>query len=368
MKLTKIQEMHEKERRVRELMEREGLDALAITNIGNFAWFTCGGSNYVGIAAEVGAATAVITRDAKYIVCDNIEAPRIADEEVGAQGFEFRTFPWHESGRDSLISEIADGGRLGSDIPMKGAVNVSAGLDACRQSLTEAEIERYKWLGQNAGECLSLACREIDPGMTEHEIAGVLDKHIYERGIVATLTLVATDERIDKYRHPLPTDKKLERCAMLVTGARKWGLIVSATRLVHFGPLSEELRRKHDAVARVDAAFIAATQPGTRMGYVFEKGMDTYAEVGFADEWTLHHQGGPTGYRAREFRVTQATDAVVVKNQAFAWNPSITGTKAEDTIIATSSGPIILSETEDWPKVEVEVGGVKIARPDVMVR
>lgn len=366
--MVSIEEMREKQRRARELIRHEGLAALAITNVGNFAWLTCGGSNYVGTANDVGAATAVVTADAKYIVCDNVEAPRIAEEEVAGQGFEFRTFPWYENARDGIISEIANGERSGSDVPMKGAVNVSSAFDACRQSLTDAEVERYRWLGRNAGECLSLAAREIEPGMTEHEIAGILDKHIYERGIVPTLTLIATDERIDRYRHPIPTDKKLERRAMLVTGARKCGLIVSATRMVHFGELPDDLRRKHDAVARVDAALISATQPGARMGDIFRAGMDAYAEFGFADEWKLHHQGGPTGYRAREFRVSEATDAAVVENQAFAWNPSITGTKTEDTIIATSSGTIILSETDDWPKVEGEIGGRVIARPDVLVR
>lgn len=366
--MTNFDEMREKERRARELMQREGLDALAITNVGNFAWLTCGSSNYVGTANDTGAATAVITADARYIVCDNIEAPRIADEEVAGLGFEFITFPWQESARDATISEIANGGRLGSDVPIKGARNMSAALDACRQSLTKPEIERYRWLGNAAGECLSLACREIEPGMTEHEIAGMLDHFLYARGTVPTLTLIATDERIAKYRHPLPTDKKLERCAMLVTGARKWGLIVSATRLVHFGELPDELRRRHDAVARVDAALISSTVPGARMGDVFCAGMNAYAEVGFPEEWQLHHQGGPTGYRAREFRVNDSSNARVVDNQAFAWNPSITGAKTEDTIVATPSRPIIVSETEDWPKIEVEVGGVTIARPDILVR
>src|SRR5665648_329256 len=67
--LTRSEEMREKERKARELMQREGLDALAITNVGNFAWLTCGGSNYISVASETGAATAVITRDAKYVVC-----------------------------------------------------------------------------------------------------------------------------------------------------------------------------------------------------------------------------------------------------------------------------------------------------------
>lgn len=364
--MTRAEETGQKHRRLVELMDRERIDVLAITNLGNFAWLTCGGANWVGTSSDIGAATAVVTRDARYIVCNNIEAPRIADEEAGDLGFEFRVFPWHEDAACSIIRDIARGGAIGSDVPMEGARTIS--IDACRQSLTDLEIERYKWLGLNAGQCLSLACQEIEPSMTEFEIAAVLDRHLYARGIVPTLTLVAVDERIGRYRHPIPTDRKLERMAMLVTGARRWGLIVSATRLVHFGPLSDDLRRRHDAVARVDAAMIAATVPGARMGDIFRKCIDAYAEAGFADEWKLHHQGGPTGYRAREFRVTESTDAVVVQNQAFAWNPSITGTKCEDTIVATPSGPIILSQTTEWPKVSVEIDGAPIARPDILLR
>jgi Xaa-Pro aminopeptidase len=364
--VTRTEEIREKQRRLGELMDREGIDALAITNVGNFAWLTCGGANWVGTSSDVGASTAVVTRDARYIVCNNVEAPRIADEEVGDLGFEFRVFPWHEDAASPIIKDIAGGGAVGSDLPMEGARTVA--IDSCRQSLTEAEVDRYKWLGANAGECLSLACREIEPSMSEFEIAAELDKHLYARGIVPTLTLIATDERIGKYRHPIPTGRKLERMAMLVTGARKWGLIVSATRLVHFGPLSDDLRRRHDSVARVDAAMISATVPGARMGDIFRKCIDTYAQTGFSDEWKLHHQGGPTGYRAREFRVTDGTDALVVPNQAFAWNPSITGTKSEDTIIATPAGPIILSETADWPKVSVGAERAALARPDILVR
>ena len=170
--------------------------------------------------------------------------------------------------------------------------------------------------------------------MTEHEIASVMNRHIIERGATPVVTLVAADDRISKYRHPIPTDQKLERYAMLVTGTRRWGLVVSATRIVHFGPRSPELRCKHEAVARVDATLIAGTVPGANVGEIFRRAVDTYRLTGFAEEWKLHHQGGPTGYKGREFRATRDTDGLVVENQAFAWNPSITGTKTEDTIIA----------------------------------
>lgn len=361
-------ELREKDIRIRDFMNAEGLNALALSTIGNFAWATCGGNNYVGIATDAGVASAVFTNDAKYIVCDNIEARRIMEEEVAGQGFELRSCCWYESKREDIIREIADGGVLGSDSPIAGAKNIATELDPYRYSLTPEEIERYKWLGENTGRCLKQAACAIEPGMTEHQIAGVLNQCLYGSGITPVVTLIAADERILSYRHPIPTDNKLKRYAMLVTGARKWGLIVSASRLVHFGEVPADLRCKHYAVTHIDAAFIAHTTPGAVVGDVFKKAVEAYRETGYADEWTHHHQGGPTGYKGREFRATMNSEAVVVENQAYAWNPSIAGTKSEDTIIATSDGPIILSEIKDWPGIDCEVEGVKIRRPDILVR
>jgi len=58
----------------------------------------------------------------------------------------------------------------------------------------------------------------------------------------------------------------------------------------------------------------------------------------------------------------------VLENQAFAWNPSITGTKSEDTIIAMADQTEVLSTDEQWPILEVEYAGNKMARPDILVR
>jgi len=366
--MANLDELQTKEQRVRELMDTEGLDALAISGIGNFAWITCGGSNFVGVAAEVGVASAIITRDAKLIVCDNIESPRIRDEEVAGQGFEFATCAWYESNRDKIVCGITKGGVLGSDTPMEGAKNIASALDTYRYSLTPAEVERYRWLGTNTGECLAEAASRVAPGMSEYEAAAVLNSALLSRGITPLTTLIAADERISSYRHPIPTGKKIERYVMLITGARKWGLILSASRIVHFGEISPELRRKHDAVARVDAALITNTRIGTSAGTVFRKAMEAYESTGYPNEWMLHHQGGATGYKARDYKATPDTDIVVVANQAFAWNPSITGTKTEDTIIATADGPEIISEAGGWPTIEVEAQGITIRRPDIMVR
>jgi len=359
-------EFAEKHGRVLGILDRHGLAGLAINTTANFAWYTCGASNYVGIASEIGSASLVITRDRRYAVCDNIEAGRMATEELAGMGFEFVVFDWHEPRRDALIAELAPG-KIGSDTALPNSVPIAADLDEARQPLVPEEVVRYRELGRLTAQAMSETCRQLRPGMTEHEASGALNARLVSRGIVPVVTLVAADERIEQYRHPLPTDKTISRRAMLVTGARKWGLIVSTSRLVSFGPLEPRVADRHRAVTRVDAAFISATNPGRDVADVFAAGVWEYERQGYPEEWRLHHQGGPTGYKGREFRATLQTHSIVAENQAFAWNPSITGTKSEDTIIATSSGPEVLSMADDWPVLEVETESGIIRRPDILV-
>ena len=358
-------EITEKERRVKQFLADQSLNALVLTTQANFAWFTCGGDSHVGIGTDVGSVSVVITRDAKYIICDNIEAPRILDEELAGQGFEFRVYNWWES---SLADEIAGlvKGPIGADTPVAGTNLVAGQIPPLRYSLTGPEIERYRWLGKATGECLSEAAHQIRPGMTEHEIASVLGGKLMARGIIPNLALVATDERIEKYRHPIPTDRVLGQYAMLVAGAKKWGLVVSASRIVHFGPVPCELRRKHDAVMAVDAEFIVHTRPGASVDCIFRKGMEAYARTGYPDEWRLHHQGGPTGYAGRDYRARTGIKETVQPNQAFAWNPTITGVKCEDTILALDDRTEIISAHGDWPMKPIEVESITVSREDIL--
>jgi antitoxin VapB len=178
--------------------------------------------------------------------------------------------------------------------------------------------------------------------------------------------LVATDERIFSYRHPLPTDKKMDRYAMVVLCGRRWGLVCSVTRLVHFGRLPEEVRRKANAVAFIDATFLHQTTPGKLLGDIFQSAVQAYADQGYGGEWKLHHQGGPAGYEPREFLGLPGSQDQVFAGQTYAWNPSITGAKSEDTILIGDSGNEVLSEIPGWPLIQVEIGAEVYKRPDIL--
>jgi Xaa-Pro aminopeptidase len=146
-------------------------------------------------------------------------------------------------------------------------------------------------------------------------------------------------------------------------------MICAITRVVHFDELPVDLKRRHDAVVRVDAEIMAATTPGAKAHDIFDKAQQAYGENGYPGEWKLHHQGGATGYMGREWIATPSCEETVMTNQPFAWNPSICGTKSEDTILATAQGvQPITGPCEDWPVVDVQVDGLTFRRPGILVK
>jgi antitoxin VapB len=187
-------------------------------------------------------------------------------------------------------------------------------------------------------------------------------------GLDPYVLLVAADDRICKYRHPIPTMKTVEKAVMLVLCARQAGLICSLTRLVSVGTPDAHWRQIHQACVQVDANMILSTRPGNTYGDVVCIGQDAYATADLPDEWQLHHQGGPTGYEGRDFKATPQCSIPVQPDTAVAWNPSITGTKSEDTIVTTSESPEVISVAVDWPMLEVVTPMGSMLRPDILER
>lgn len=351
---------------LRHLLSARQLDGILLQRTANFGWLTGGAAGYVNIASTTGAASILVTQDAQYIVTNNIEAPRLeAEEELGVRGFQLLIGPWHQpnlaaAGRMSAL-------RLGSDAPYPGAQDVAADVAALRATLTPVEVARFRDLGAACAAAMDEAIRLVRPGMSELAIAGLLSQAAYARNALPIVNLVATDARVFRYRHPLPTEKTLEQYAMLVLCGRRAGLVASITRLVHFGPLPAELERKQVACASVDAAFIAHTRPAARLGDVFRAATEAYATAGFPDEWRHHHQGGLAGYEPREIVANPDTPETVRVGQAYAWNPSIAGVKSEDTILVGEQGNEVLTAVPGWPMLQVEAAGQVWPRPAILV-
>jgi Xaa-Pro dipeptidase len=74
----------------------------------------------------------------------------------------------------------------------------------------------------------------------------------------------------------------------------------------------------------------------------------------------LHHQGGPASYRSREWIAHPRSQEIVQARQAFAWNPTITGTKVEDTVLLRDGQLESITSTAGWPSIPIEAQGQAI--------
>ncbi|MBA3474745.1 MAG: M24 family metallopeptidase [Rubrobacter sp.] len=333
--------LEERRRALLETIDRLGLGALLLGLPANFAWYTGGADNRIDHSQSPGVAAVLLTSEAEYVVADNIEAPRMREEET--PGFEVVEHPWYEAAAP-LYRELAGGTSYGADFSLEGARDVSAEIFPLRYVLDAEAIETYRLAGAEASAAMGEAAASLSPGTTEHEAAASLVSACRRRGLTTPVTLAAADDRIVRYRHPIPHGATIERRVMLVVSAERGGLHVSLTRIVDFEEPDAQVSRRQEACEEIlHRMREEATQPGRTFADAFEDCKRFYAEAGFPDEWRLHHQGGMAGYASREIIATPETSQEIRVGQAFAWNPSITGAKAEETFVLTENGPEVIT-------------------------
>ena len=334
-----------RQQKLRELIERLELGALLLRRPANFAWYTNGGDNRVDHASPLGVADVLITLDREYIFTNNIEASRMRNEQTPR--FEVLEHPWYED-EAAAIRQVVGETPLGTDFSLEGVLDVSGEVASLRYVLDPDALERYRKVGTDAAAAVTEAAGSLEPGMSEREGAANLAAACRRRGLFSSVLLAAADNRIARYRHPISHGERIEGRAMLVVSAERGGLYANVTQMVHFDEPDAELKRRQEACETILRRMREeATIPGRTLTDAFADCQRFYAEAGFPEEWRLHHQGGMTGYASREIIVTPHTEQQIQVSQAFAWNPSITGAKAEETFILTEDGPELITLLED---------------------
>ncbi|KAG2759957.1 hypothetical protein JG687_00010101 [Phytophthora cactorum] len=362
---------------VRSLMQELKHDAVVLSLSANFAWITSGARSYVFMATEGGAGSIYVDATQVAVLTNEIEGHKLVNEEM--RGLEEVVIlvqdPWYaQRSHADVAKELSKSDKIAVDATNSA---LSGRLAELRCTLTEYEMEVFRALGKDCGEVIGQVARAVRPTMSEWEIAGQLSTKMWAQGITPVVMLVAADERVDNIRHPLPTKKRVKNKAMLVICGQRAGLIASTTRLVYItttpnATMPEDLVRRHEAATYVDAMLIANTRgTGVKAGDMLKLAQDAYAEKGYEGEWKFHHQGGCAAYKSREWVANPSINRVTGLNQAYAWNPSVAGTKSEDTVLcyANAEGKVVVETitcSPDWPMTEHTIGDVTIARPKIL--
>ena len=369
--MDRFAEFHVKYGRLRDLIRTHGLAGLVLRSRSNVAWLGCGPADDAPLSAvqgsrseiwhqaDGGVAWFVVTENAVTLVTENIELPRLTRDEFGGLPIDVLAQSWHQSEPARAVAELVSG-PVGSDTAdtaldwRSGSTRLmTQEIAACRAVLTERERTRYRWLGQTATGVMSDVCHSIVPGTLEAEVVAMAHGKLRALGIAQEVDIVCSDDRLAEDRHGLYSDRRIQRLAMVVFCAHKWGLVANVTRMVAVTPPDATTLRRHEAISDMDYRLMLATRPGTPLRDVFRDAVVTgYAALGEPDAWHDHHQGGSTGYTGRDTRVTPDSEGKVEMHQAFAWNPSLAGVKSEDTFITGPDGPEVITVDRAWPTYE----------------
>ena len=366
-------ELEDKTERLAKLARESDMAGILLTTQTNFTWLTGGGINRIDGSREPGAGSLMVTATGRrFVIANTIEMPRLLAEELDEDGgWEPVEYPWteehaHPETVARLAQRAAGGDRIGADWPVAGAVPIDRPITRARNLLTPAEVGRYRRLGADAGRIAGEVCRGLEPGEDERTIAARAAAAIATVGARAIVTLVAADDRIARFRHPVAGSHRWERLVMVVLCAQRDGLVVSLSRIISAGRVPAALEKLTLANANVFGRLLEATEPGATGRTLFDVAQRAYAEAGYPGEEARHHQGGATGYRTREWVAHPASEEQVQARQAFAWNPSITGTKVEETALLDDRGLQLITTSPEWPSYPVRVRDQTMAVPAVL--
>jgi Xaa-Pro aminopeptidase len=191
------------------------------------------------------------------------------------------------------------------------------------------------------------------PDWTEYDLSAAAAAALWHRGIQPALTMAAGQDRMLAYRHPTPTGGLLGERAMLVVCGRRHGLCASLTRFVYFRRRTWEEERASIAVGQVESAAFAASARNKTLAETYQDMAAGYEAAGYAGAEAEHHQGGITGYLSRDLLALPTARERISASMAVAWNPSVSGSKIEDTALVTDDGIEVLTADGRWPVYEV---------------
>ena len=329
---------------LRDLMKAKGLDAFVLRRNPNLAWAIAGRA-HVPTTIDMACFDLIITQDSATAVTNVVEAPRLIAEELPSE-VTVQTIKWSE-GRDPLLPT---GPKVGSDQPGGDRIDLGVDIEIIRASLIESDLQRLEAICVDAAVALGNAMKQVESTDREIDVAGLITHSLWQADLEIAFLGVAGVERVHRFRHPLPTDAVVGNRVSASICAKRKGLIASVTRIITFGTVTDQMVSDYTSIYKVEAAMLDATVVGAAFSEPINAAIAAYPANGFdADEWTKHHQGGPTGYLPRDWPANQASARLIAHKQPIAWNPTGKGWKAEDTVVATDSGVKILSNDPDWP-------------------
>ena len=222
-------------------------------------------------------------------------------------------------------------------------------IEDIRSTKDEGELAAIQTAALIAAKALAQTLPSIKPGMTESELAGLIDFQIRKLGSINSFdTIVAFGPNASRPHHQ-PGQRKLRKndTILIDFGAKYKGYCSDITRCFIVGKPSDFYMKVFDVVERAQAAAIKLIRPGAPLKQVDAAPRDVIRQSGLPVYG--HGSGHGVGLEIHEnpFLKPEATDVLkagqILTVEPGIYMPNKLGVRIEDDVLVTEKGCKILT-------------------------
>lgn len=349
--------------RVRRLVEqvpRLGIDALLVTHLPNIRYLT----GFTGSAAVL-----VVDREGLTFVTDGRYGDQ-AHEQLAAAGVDASVRVGRTSAeqREHIVTALFGPTRIGLEADhvswsrqqelaewFQGdqLVATTGVVEALREQKDDGEVARIETAARIADEALAAVRHRLAEGVRERDFAFELEAEMRRRGADGPSfeTIVGSGPNGAK-PHARPTDRVIGEGELVVLdfGALVDGYHSDMSRTICVGDPTPTQERMLEVVTEAQATGVEAVRDGVAAADVDRACREVIGEAGWADAF-VHGTGHGVGLDIHEApRVASSSDATLVAGHVVTVEPGVYlpehgGVRVEDTMLVTSNGARVLTES-----------------------
>ncbi len=225
-------------------------------------------------------------------------------------------------------------------------------FEEMREIKNPAEIRALRYAAQKTTRIWRSVSRKIKPGMTEREIAAMIDVAVRRAGSDNSFPTIVAAGPNSAYPHAIPTDRKLKRGEHLLVdfGLRSGGYCSDLTRIWGNGRILRKIRLLQKHVRFVHDMIIAGMRPGMRIGSLLGRA-NAYFDKNGLGKFVMHGLGHGVGLNIHEGPSLSVRDSnkVLKKGMVVTVEPGlyiegIGGVRVEDMVLITAKGCEVLTQ------------------------
>jgi Xaa-Pro dipeptidase len=361
----RLADVEEKHTRIREFLAAAEADAVLLQDPVSIAWFTAGAD--IGRCSSDSCLTSVfVTDEARLFATNAVDSAQLFEREAFGLGFQLKQREWFQP-HSALVEDLCRGRKVVSDSGIDGTRGAAKALNPLRLPLTDLDVDRLRKLSRVVLHAVEVTAGRIRRDMTESAVAGEISHRLLRRTVTPVRIQVCADGRNARFRHWTFGEDPIESFATITCIARRWGLHVALSRTVCLDKVPAELWAAHQKAVMIHATGMYFSQHAESLKNIWPRVQRIYEKNGLSSEWQLGDQADVTGYRPSEYQLSPSSDFTLHAPCPVYWHPSVAAAMLGDTILVLPNGCEILTRSETWPELRVQVKGHDIPCPGLLL-